>query len=312
MPHSATYDYLSRSESKPSVVVSVLYSLKHNDLVAALAKPVLSSLTRRLERVIFTATTGRSGTMTLAKLFSIVPDCVALHEPGPQMHGRVLKAASYGDPDFVSRVYRQHKSLNILRAAIGYRYYMEANELFIKTFIQHAIDDFGDRMTIIHLVRRPIEVAMSLFRLQHYPGTDIGNEWFLDFRAPTNLIQIADLLDADAEFSHPFYKALWYWYEIEMRISAWRSRNPSLKIIRFETDWFNDKCRIIEFFDKLGIGYDKSRIDATVGRKENLKKGLKHVAPLPREQARRMVFRFQELLTHRGVDQSIFNNAGRV
>jgi hypothetical protein len=103
MPYSWTHDYLSRPEPKPQVAASVFYSLKHNDLVAALAMPVLSSLTRRLERVIFTATTGRSGTMTLAKLFSIVPDCVALHEPGPKMHGRVLKAASYGNPGFVSR-----------------------------------------------------------------------------------------------------------------------------------------------------------------------------------------------------------------
>ncbi len=178
----------------------------------------------------------------------------------------------------------------------------------IKTFIQHAIEDFGDRMVVIHLVRSPIEVAMSLFRLQHYPGTEIGNDWFLDYWAPTNLIKVADLLDASAEFSHPFYKALWYWYEIEMRILAWRTRYPSLKIIRFETDWFNDKSRIIEFFEKLGIDYDKSRIDTMVGRKENLKKDLKHIAPVPREQARQMLFRFQELLTRRGVDQSIIHN----
>ncbi|SPJ16837.1 hypothetical protein SBBP2_2180016 [Burkholderiales bacterium] len=246
--------------------------------------------------------------MTLAKLFSIVPDCVALHEPAPAMDGPVLKAASYGDATFVSQVYRQHKSLNILRAAVGYRYYMEANELFVKTFIQHAIDDFGDRLAIIHLVRPPIEVAMSLFRLQHYPGTDIGNDWFLDYRAPTNLIKMVDLLDANAEFSHPFYRALWYWYEIEMRISEWRTRKPSLKIIRFETDWFNDKYRITDFFGKLGIDYDKSRIDTMVGRKENLKKNLKHVAPLSREQAHRMLVRFQELLAGRGVDQSIIHN----
>ena len=308
MSRPGTYSYLSRPESKAPVVASVLYSLKHNDLIAALAKPLLLSLTRGLERLIFTATTGRSGTMTLAKLFSIVPDCVALHEPAPAMDGPVLKAASYGDATFVSRVYRQHKSLNILRAAVGYRYYMEANELFVKTFIQQAIDDFGDRMTIVHLVRPPIEVAMSLFRLQHYPGTDIGNDWFLDYRAPTNLIKIADLLDADTEVSHPFYKALWYWYEIEMRISAWRIRKPSLKVIRFETDWLNDKCRIIDFFDNLEIDHDKSRIDAMVGRRENLKKDLKHIAPLPREQAQRMLFRFQELLAHRGVDQSIIHN----
>lgn len=302
---SESYDHFSLPGSNSKGVARALYSLKHNELVAALAKPVLSSLTRRLERVIFTATTGRSGTMTLSKLFATVPGCVALHEPYPPMSRRVLQAASYGDAKFVEGIYWHHKSLNIRRKAIGFRYYMEANELFVKTFIQHAIEDFGERVAVIHLIRPPIEVANSLFCLEHYPGTNIGNDWFLDYRAPTNLIRIPHLLERATELSHPFYKALWYWHEVEARIFAWRSRNPSVRVTRFETDWLNDKARIITLFDDLDIRYDASRIDAVAGRRENLKLEQRRVAPVSEDDAGQMLLRFQALLLHYGVNPSI-------
>jgi hypothetical protein len=273
--------------------------LKHNCVVAPLAKYILRFRTRRLEKVIFTATTGRTGTLTLAKLFSAVPDCVAVHEAYPVMNGWVLKAASYGDTVLVDRVYRQIKSLNILRTAIGHRYYLEANHLFIKTFIENAVDDFGERIAVIHLSRPAVEVAASIYRLEDYPGTERGDYWWLDYRAPTNLIQIAEILESDAEFSHPFYKGLWYWHEVEARVAAWRARLPALKIVRFETEWLNDKQKMFELLDELGIRYEKQPIEAMVGVKEHTKEDQKTNAGLPGLQLRTMASRFQELLVSR-------------
>jgi hypothetical protein len=276
--------------------------LKHNDLVAALAKPALRLRTRELEKVIFTATTGRSGTLTLAKLFSTVPSCVAMHEAPPIMNGPVLEAANFGNAALLERVYRQIKSINILRASIGNRYYMEANHLFVKTFIQLAIQDFGDRLAVIHLVRDPIDVATSIFRLQDYPGTERGNYWWLDYRAPSNLIQIADALESDLRFSHPFYRALWYWHEVEARIASMRAQMPSLKICRFETNWLNDIGKVYELFDDLGIEYDKLLLAAKVGIREHEKDEEKTGPELAREQAQEMLAIFRKLLAHRGLE----------
>jgi hypothetical protein len=274
----------------------VFNPFKHNRLVAALTLQILKLRTRRLEKLIFTATTGRSGTLTLAKLFSAVPDCVAVHEGYPIMHGPVLRAASFGDAALVNRVYRQIKSVNILRAAAGHRYYLEANHLFIKTFIQNAVEDFGERMAVIHLVRPAVEVAMSIYCLCDGPGTERGNYWWLDHRAPINLIPMADILDSTGAFSHPFYKALWYWHEVEARISAWRSRMPTLKFVRFETHWFNDLKKVCDLLDELGIRYARPPIEAAIGTREHVKEQQKLLDPLPDEQAREMVSRFEELL----------------
>jgi len=281
--------------------------LKHNGVIAPLARLGLRLLAHRLEKVVFTATTGRSGTKALAGFLSTIPDCTALHEPYPIMCGTVLRAASYGDSALANKVYWHIKSINILRAAVGSRYYVEANHSFVKTFIQQAIADFGKRLAVIHLVRPPIDVAMSIFRLQDYPGTDVGNAWWLDYRAPTNLIQIAEFLDRDAEFSHPFYKALWYWHEIEMRIYAWRTKMPSLKVVRFETRWLNSKEKLMELLDNLGFDYEASRIQPIAGQHENLREEQKRIAALSIAEAQHMLSEFLELLAHRGIDVSVIN-----
>jgi hypothetical protein len=278
--------------------------VKHSALVAAPVRRSLQVMTRGLERVIFTATTGRSGTMTLSTLFSLVPGCAAFHEPHPFMNGSVLKAASYGDEAFVDRAYARVKSVNILRAAVGHRYYMESNQLFVKTFIRQAFAEFGDRMAVVHLVRSPVDVAMSLYRLQQLPGTDVAELWWLDHRAPTNVLQIADVLDSHTEFSHPFYRALWYWYEVEMRFARWRARLPLMKVAHFDTNWFNDRPRVFHLFDELGLEYERSKVESLVMQREHTKSALKVLPALAVSTAEEMDQRFQQLLYARGLDVS--------
>jgi hypothetical protein len=274
-----------------------LRALRYSAPAATAVRCYYALRSRAVERLIFTATTGRSGTLTLTRIFAGIPDCHALHEPYPVMNDEVLRAASYGDSDALKRFYRV-KSINILRAAAGYRYYLEANHLFIKTFVEHAARDFGNRLAVIHLVRPPLEVAMSIYRLQRQPGTEAGNSWWLDYRAPLNRIRLADALDA-GEFSHPFYKGLWYWFEIETRVQEWRRRLPAVPFVRFETDWFNDPQRLVALAMELGIAVDRQQIDSLVGVKEHTREHLKLIAPLQPDEAQGMFEKFVALLRQR-------------
>jgi hypothetical protein len=275
--------------------------LKRSDFAVALARKYFQYRSRNLQKVIFTATTGRSGTKSLAKLFSMVPECVAFHEPYPIMNGPVLKAANYGDHATVDRVYRQVKSVNILRSAVGYRYYVESNHLFVKTFFRNAVEEFGARIAVIHLVRSPVEVAMSIYCLDEPSGTENADYWWLDHRAPTNVVQIADALDSDV-WSHPFYKALWYWYEVESRFDVWRSKYPALEVVRFETDWINERPRVLRLLEDLGIPSQRVRAESLVSPKTHERAHHKSLAPFPLEEAERMHIQFQTLLAERGVD----------
>jgi len=245
--------------------------------------------------LIFTATTGRSGTLTLTRIFDKIPGCRALHEPYPVMNDEALRAAGYGDSDALDRFYRT-KSINILRAATGYQYYLEANHLFIKTFVAHAAREFGDRLAVIHLVRPVLEVATSIYRLHRQPGTESGNRWWLDYRAPLNRIRIADALEG--EYSHPFYKGLWYWFEIETRVHEWRQRLPGVPFVRFETAWFNKPQRLVILAKELGITVDSRQIEPLVGVKEHTREHMK-IAALQPDEAQRMFERFLDLLRRR-------------
>jgi hypothetical protein len=278
--------------------------LKHNRVVAGLAVQLLSLRTRELERLIFTATTGRSGTLTLTKLFAAVPGCRAMHEAYPVMNGSVLQATTYGDTALVERVYRCIKSVNIRRAALGHRYYFEANHLFIKTFAHHAVADFGQRVAVVHLVRPAVEVATSIYQLRDYPGTERGNYWWLDFKAPTNRLAMADILESDPEFSHPFYKALWYWHEVEARIAAWRASMPAVRVIDFETGWLNDLERVCRLLDGLDVRYETARLASLVGAKEHTKAHQKIGAMLAAEEAEHKAGRFLQLLEQLGMKAS--------
>ena len=138
---------------------------------------------------------------------------------------------------------------------------------------------------------------MSIYRLQRQPGTESGNRWWLDYRAPLNRIRIADALD-EGEFSHPFYKGLWYWFEIETRVQEWRQRLSAVPFVRFETDWFNQPQRLVTLAKELGIAVDSRQIDSLIGVKEHAREHLK-IAPLRSDEAEKMLKQFVALLQRR-------------
>lgn len=275
-------------------------SVKRNFAVASLARTYYRLRTANLEKVIFTATTGRSGTLTLAKLFAAVPDCLSLHEPYPIMNADLLRAATFGDMPRVERYFYRVKSIYIRRAAIPYRYYVESNHMFIKSFVEYAAKEFGGNLEVVHLVRNPVEVANSLFRLDECPGTPKGDYWALDYRAPSNRIRIVDLLEGDTEFRDPFYRCLWYWFEIEARTQEWKGRLPGVRFHRFETTWFNDQQRVLQLLDQLNLRYDREAVLQRVGQREHVRDHEKRHSGLDPDVAREMYARFVRLLVNRG------------
>jgi hypothetical protein len=273
------------------------HSLKYNVISSLLARQYYQLKNRSLKQMIFVATTGRSGTMSLVDIFNHIPYCKAEHEPYPAMFDEVLKAKCQGNEQFVSSQYWRIKSVNLWRAAAGYHHYFESNHLFIKTYIEYAVKDFGDRVTVIHLVRDPVKVANSIYALQDFPGTVEGNKWWLDYKAANNLIAIADYLDNDPEFKHPFYKGLWYWYEIEARIKDWRKKLPHVRFLNFKTEDFNDPDKTFQLLHDLNIDFDPQVLRQCISTRSNTRPHQKLAEPLPLKQANEMNQKFITLLT---------------
>ncbi len=263
----------------------------------------------KLEKLFFTATTGRSGTTSLTEIFKAVPDSASYHEPYPIMNAQWLERASNGDEASARNYFKTVKSVYIRRGAIGARYYLEANHLFLKTFISPAIEEFGKKLEIIHLVRPAIEVANSIYRIGNWPGTQDGDKWWLSYHAQNNIIGIADLLDNDTRLAHPFYKALWYWYETEARVAQYKALYPHVKFHDFNTASFNDFEKVCRLFNDLGVCYNRNKLSFLIGTKANDIVVNKGKEGLELKDTLRMKDTFERVLESQGILSNLVQRA---
>ena len=254
--------------------MSLVRSIKYSPPVVGLYEKILEQRCQSVDSYIFVATTGRSGSTSLSRIFEAADDAACFHEPYPAMQSRHPDPAS--KKGYFDRKFRQRKKINILRAAAGHRYYLETNHLFLKNFFEPAADYFGDRLRVIHLVRDPVRVASSFFAIDSIPGkTGMGNLYLLNPAHEDNLIQINDLLTEAPVFEHDLYKCLWYWYEIEARVRHYQAAYPDLPWTTLRTEELNDKAALTRMFNEIGVHHDPAKLDQLVGNRSNLKKDRK-------------------------------------
>lgn len=243
--------------------------LKHNPFSFFIVNRVLNYQCRNVKGYIFVATTGRSGSNSLAKIFDAVDDGVCFHEPHPIMYDDFSGSSDKGR--YFDRLF-EIKKVYIKRAARLHRYYIETNHQFIKNFAQRTVAAFGEKIKIIHLVRSPIEVAMSFYRINSIPGKSArGQLYLLDPAADNNILDLRDTLFNNKSFSHDLYKCFWYWYEIEARIVALNNLYSTVPLFRLETLDLNNYAPLERMFHTLDISFSPDKLESLVGSKENAK-----------------------------------------
>ncbi|MBD3257952.1 hypothetical protein GF377_05930 [candidate division GN15 bacterium] len=249
-------------------------TLKHNSLVVNAFNGLMNRRTKKVDGYVFVATTGRSGSESLARIFGAADRAITMHEPAPVMF------SDYPDPEIKVEYFRKlfftKKRIHIKRLAAGHRYYVETNHQFLKNFIDFAVEEFGDKLRIIHMYRDPVKVASSFFSINSIPGTtDVGKTYLLYPVHKDNRIQISDLLMGSPEFDHDLYKCLWYWYEIQTRVKEYKEKYPAVRWHTMQTDQLNDESSLQTMFDSLKIAYDPAKLKDLVGSRVNVKTELK-------------------------------------
>jgi hypothetical protein len=278
-------------------MTTVTEALRDLPLLRSASAHLLRMSCARVEAYVFSATTGRSGSMTLANVLESLQDAVVFHEPDPIMHSRHLSG-----PDRLAsldELFWRRKRIEVHRAARGHRYYVETNHQFIKGFADQAAAWFGDRLRVVHLRRDPVSVAASFYRMSSVPGLPRrGSLWLLDPRSDENLIQLGELLFGGGEFGHDYYKCLWYWYETEARVRHFRDQHPKVAVQTIGTSDLNDLVKIRGLLQGLGLAYDEDALAQRVGHRHNEKShDVQNL--LPREEAERMTTCFRQLLSER-------------
>jgi len=226
--------------------------LKVNPVTGGIARTLTRSLCGNIESYIFVASTGRSGTQSLCKIGQAVDDCCALHEPKPIFHADVLQRYNQGDQAFMEREFRLRKLPYLYWSARGKRWYLETNHMFIKCFAEAAVKEFGRKLQVVHVVRDADAVANSFYHRDDIPGTTKGNRWMLDYHWPRNVLNMQDTL-AERQFSHPYFRCMWYWYEIEARTVEFHKKHPQVPIHTIRTEQFNDREAVVDLFETLGL-----------------------------------------------------------
>jgi hypothetical protein len=164
----------------------------------------------RTRRLLFTVTTGRSGTEYLARVLSLFANVEARHEPKPRFSScfRAVVAA----PHVAREFWEQEKLARVER---GRRpIYAETSHLFCKGFAESLVE-LGRTPELVHLRRDARATARSLWALDSVPGRTLrGVRYYLSPSDPNHLPVPADVARGWTDYQ------LCYWYCLEIDARA--------------------------------------------------------------------------------------------
>ena len=159
------------------------------------------------KRLIFTVTTGRSGTGYLAEMLSFIPYVHSCHEPEPRF-SNVMRWAQK-DKTIAVKFWMDKKLPQIANEKAPI--YIETSHLFCKGFIEPLLD-MDIIPDLIILTRPDRDVAKSMLRLGTIPGrTEKGLKYYLSPEDP-GVLSLPNW-----ESLHDYQLCYWYCLEIKRR-----------------------------------------------------------------------------------------------
>jgi hypothetical protein len=210
------------------------------------------------KRLLFTVTTGRSGTRHLAWALARFRDVEARHEPKPTFSSALRTVLAR--PATARQFWLEHKLPRIARSARPI--YAETSHLACKGFLESLLD-LGGRPTLIHLVRAPRDVSLSLWRLDTIPGRTLrGVKYYL---GPDDAPRLPL---PQHERLHDYQLCFWYCLEMAERAHAYRERwrELALPFVMIALADLSDPRGIAEIGRRLDLG--ELRPLAWIGRRD--------------------------------------------
>jgi len=216
----------------------------------------------RQKKLVFTVSTGRSGTRYLSFLLSHLPNTESVHEPEPSF-ATVMREVQE-QPEKASAFWREQKLPAI--ADVEAPIYVETSHLFCKGFFEPLLE-LGVRPALIFLRRNHRDVALSLYRLQTIPGRD--EKALSYYLSPKDSSTYAP--NTWASF-HDYQLCYWYALEIERRERIYRKISCDygldMRLIYFK-DLINN--RVSKLTNMIGL----PKISRLEKYKINLKKYIR-------------------------------------
>lgn len=164
------------------------------------------------KRLVFTVTTGRSGTAYLSTILGFARNAYAVHEPEPEF-ADVLRLVQ-NDQALASQFLLEKKLPAILNCPRDI--YIETSHLACKGFLEPLLDLGVVPDLIIHR-RPPRDVALSMFKMGTIPGkSDKGLRFYLSPDDP-GVLKLPNWKSL-----HNYQLCYWYCLEIERRAKKYK------------------------------------------------------------------------------------------
>jgi hypothetical protein len=198
-------------------------------------------------RLIFTITTGRSGTLLLARAIALHRGVAALHEPRPTFSSALRSVLA--EPGVAREFWLAHKLPRILERKESV--YAETSHLVCKGFLESLVD-LGVRPELVVLSRPARAVARSLLALGTIPGRTYGGVKY--YLSPSES-PCLPLERARWERFSDYQLCFWYCQEIEARARAYEARWAPLgmRFTRIDFEALIRPAGITELAAKLGL-----------------------------------------------------------
>lgn len=173
-------------------------------------QPIRCALQKK--RLIFTVTTGRSGTGYLSEMLRFLPSVASYHEPEPKFSHVMRTVQSDRESAYAFWIERKLPWIANERGPI----YIETSHLFCKGFVEALLD--LDMMPDLIVLSRPWrQVAMSLYELNTIPGRTPDGLTFLLSPDDPSVLPLPGW-----EGLHDYQLCYWYCVEIARRMNRYK------------------------------------------------------------------------------------------
>jgi len=167
----------------------------------------------KAKQLIFTVTTGRSGTGFLAEQLKSITDADVYHEAEPGFHD-YMRPIIEGQED--ARRFLLNQKLPFIEQSSS-EIYIETSHVFCKGFLEPLLE-IGLVPDLILLKRPERDIAKSLYQLGTIPGRDSkALKFYLTPEDPTVYLPLPNWQDM-----HDYQLCFWYTLEIARRQRIYR------------------------------------------------------------------------------------------
>jgi len=195
--------------------------------------------------VIFVSSIGRSGTRYLADLVAKCTDVPSNHASEPLCHGAVMIDVYNG----VHRPEVASKARIIQEQVAAHGAYFESTQMFTRVLADTFLDCFP-AVSVIHMLRDPLEVACSYLNRRSYPSHP-DRPWRLPLNLKRSLFRFPQPLS-------PLQENLCDWLENELRFLELEPRFDT--VVEFPFDRLGSADHICRMFDSLGVAYNSDDV----------------------------------------------------